>query len=164
MTAFTGNWVTILIAALAATITASLGGLATRIGPWYRQLRKPRWQPPDWLFGPAWTLIFALIAAAGVLAWWGARDAGERSAVIGLFALNAVFNILWSVLFFTLRRPDWALAEVVLLWASILVMVLYFAPFAPPSSYLLIPYLAWVTFAAYLNLTIVRLNRPFRTA
>ncbi len=156
MTWFGGHWGEVLVAAASAALVAALGGVATRIGPWYRALRKPSWQPPDWLFGPAWTLIFACAAASGVLAW---QRPGHRLLVIALFAINGAFNVLWSVLFFTLRRPPWALLELVVLWLSILAMVLAFRGFAPAASLLLLPYLVWVTFAAVLNLTIVRLNR-----
>ena len=102
-----------------------------------------------------------MAAASGVLAWRAAETAPQRDMVIALFAINGVLNILWSVLFFTMRRPDWALIEVVLLWLSILAPMVYFLPFSWPSAALLIPYLAWVSFAAYLNRTIVRLNAPF---
>ncbi len=145
-----------MVAAAAAALVALLGRLATPLGPWYRNLRKPSWQPPDWLFGPAWTTIFACAAASGVLAWQADRN---RPLVILLFAINATLNVLWSVLFFRLRRPDWALPEAVALWLSVLAMVLAFRAWAPPASLLLLPYLAWVAFAAFLNLTIVRLNR-----
>jgi tryptophan-rich sensory protein len=156
MTWIGGHWSEVMVAAAAAALVALLGRLATPLGPWYRNLRKPSWQPPDWLFGPAWTTIFACAAASGVLAWQADRN---RPLVILLFAINATLNVLWSVLFFRLRRPDWALPEAVALWLSVLAMVLAFRAWAPPASLLLLPYLAWVAFAAFLNLTIVRLNR-----
>ena len=87
-------------------------------------------------------------------------DGGSPEAGL-LFAANAVFHVLWSPLFFRWRRPDWALAEVPFLWLSILAMVIWLAPYSTTASWLLVPYLVWVTFAAYLNYTIVRLNRPF---
>lgn len=154
-------YVTIGVAALTAVAIAGLGGVLTEIGPWYRGLRKPSWQPPDWLFGPAWTVILGMAAAAGVLAWNGAADTAGQVRVLLLFAANAVFHVLWSPLFFRWRRPDWALAEVPFLWLSILAMVIWLAPYSTTASWLLVPYLVWVTFAAYLNYTIVRLNRPF---
>jgi tryptophan-rich sensory protein len=85
----------------------------------------------------------------------------QREWVIGLFALNGFFNVLWSTLFFALRRPDWALIEVVLLWFSILLPIVVFWRYAKPASLYLLPYLVWVSFAAFLNLTVVRLNAPF---
>ncbi len=151
----------LLVAGVAALALAAVGGLVTEIGPWYRQLRKPSWQPPDWAFGPAWTIILGLAAWSASLAWVAAPSAGGRTLVVLLYGLNALFHLLWSPLFFKLKRPDWALLEVPLLWLSILVPMVLVAPFSPLASWLLLPYLLWVSFAAYLNLTIVRLNRPF---
>lgn len=143
------------------------GGLLTTIGAWYNALRKPSWQPPGWLFAPAWSVIAACTAAAGVLAWDSARSERDRVGTALLFALNGALNILWSGLFFRLRRPDWALGEVVPLWASIAALMLGL-PRRPGTSvassgvtWLLAPYLGWVTVAAALNLEVVRLNGPF---
>lgn len=154
-------WRPVLTAAAAAVAVASVGGLMTETGAWYRSLEKPSWQPPDWLFAPAWTVIFALTAAAGVLGWRHAPGTSERTRVIVLFAANAFLNVFWSALFFRMQRPDWALAEVALLWLSILVLIVVLARFAVPAALLLLPYLAWVSFAAVLNLAIVDLNRSF---
>lgn len=152
---------TIVVAFACAAALLGAGGLLTDVGPWYRALRKPSWQPPDWLFGPAWTLILGLAAWAGVQAWEGAPNAAGRVQVAVLFALNAVLHVSWSLLFFRLRRPDWALAEVVFLWLSIVALVIGLAPFSALASWLLAPYLLWVTFASWLNLAVVRLNGPF---
>lgn len=151
----------LMVTGVVALVITAAGGLLTEIGPWYRQLRKPSWQPPDWLFGPAWTLILGLAAWSAAEAWVAAPSTGQRRLVVVLYGLNAFFHLLWSPLFFKLKRPDWALIEVPLLWLSILVPMIVVAPFAPLASWLLLPYLLWVTFAAYLNLTIVRLNGPF---
>lgn len=151
----------LIVSGVVALVITGAGGLLTEIGPWYRQLRKPSWQPPDWLFGPAWTLILALAAWSAADAWVAAPTPGLRTAVVVLYGFNALFHLLWSPLFFKLKRPDWALFEVPLLWLSILVPMIVVAPFDPFASWLLLPYLLWVTFAAYLNLTIVRLNGPF---
>ncbi|MGI4794393.1 MAG: TspO/MBR family protein [Janthinobacterium lividum] len=151
----------LIVAGVVALVVTGAGGLLTEIGPWYRQLRKPSWQPPDWLFGPAWTLILALAAWSAADAWVSAPSAGQRMLVVVLYSFNALFHLLWSPLFFKFKRPDWALIEVPLLWLSVLAPMVVVAPFAPLASWLLLPYLLWVTFAAYLNLTIVRLNGPF---
>lgn len=150
----------IIVAVVLAVLVGGLGGLATDIGPWYYALQKPTWQPPDWLFGPVWTTIYVLTGIAGVRAW---RRGNPRQQKIFLLALgvNIVLNILWSVLFFTVKRPDLALFEVVPLWLSVLWLVLLVRPYALLSSVLLLPYLLWVAFAAYLNWTIVQLNGPF---
>lgn len=133
----------------------------TDLGPWYAGLRQPSWKPPDWLFGPVWTLIFALTALAGVLSWRSANGRAEREWLLVAFALNGFLNVFWSLLFFRLRRPDWALVEVVFLWASILLLVVLCSRVSRPAGLLLLPYLIWVGFAAVLNLAVVRLNAPF---
>jgi tryptophan-rich sensory protein len=153
---------TIIVAVLAALATALTGGLLTEIGPWYRGLRKPSWQPPDWAFGPAWTLIFACAAWSGVVAWEATGDDGLHLRIAALFAANAVLNVVWSLLFFRLRRPDWAMIEVRLLLLSIVALIVGLAPIAPQAAWLIVPYLLWVTFAAVLNREVVRLNAPFR--
>jgi tryptophan-rich sensory protein len=147
--------------AAAALCVAVAGALATDIGPWYRALAKPAWTPPDWLFGPAWTIIYALTAAAGIQAWIAATQPGQRPRLVGLFAANGILNVLWSVVFFGLRRPDWAAIEVVALWLSILVLLVYCGHLDRRAGWLLLPYLAWVTFAAALTFEVSRLNAPF---
>ncbi|HKM64366.1 MAG TPA: TspO/MBR family protein [Acidisphaera sp.] len=155
---------TIAIAGLAAILVAGLGGMLTDIGPWYKALRKPSWQPPDWLFGPAWSVIFTCTAAAGVLAWRAAPNAAAETRIILLFAVNGILNIAWSPLFFRLRRPDWALIEIIPFWLSILALVVALTPISATAGWLLLPYLLWVSFAAVLNLAIVRLNPAFGRA
>lgn len=155
------HWTPIIIAAGTAVALGGVGGLLTPIGPWYKNLNKPSWQPPDWLFGPAWTIILGLAAWSAVIAWNAAADAGARTDVVILFVVNALCHLLWSPLFFKARRPDWALIEVVFLWASLVALVVGLWPISPFASQLILPYLAWVTFAAWLNRTIVRLNPPF---
>jgi tryptophan-rich sensory protein len=152
---------TIIVAALLALVLATAGGLLTDVGPWYRQLRKPRLQPPDWLFGPAWTVILSLEAAAGVLAWRGAHGVDAHLRVAIYFAVNWVLHLLWSPLFFKLRRPDWALWENTFLWCSVLALFIGLRPYSMLASWFIAPYLAWVSFALWLNWTIVRLNAPF---
>jgi tryptophan-rich sensory protein len=151
----------VAVAAAAAFAVSGLGALMTDIGPWYRGLAKPAWQPPDWLFGPAWTIIFAFAAASGAVAWRQAPDKAAREWLLALFALNGFLNVLWSLLFFRLRRPDWALAEVGLLWLSILLLMLVLWRYSRKASLLLAPYLAWVAFAGWLNWATVRMNGPF---
>jgi tryptophan-rich sensory protein len=151
----------VLAAAGAALLVAALGGAATDTGPWYQALRKPSWQPPDWLFAPVWTLIFALTALAGLRAWLRTPDAKGRDRLLAAYALNALLNILWSVLFFTLRRPDWALVEVAPLWLSVLLIAVVSGRRDRVASWLLVPYLVWVAFAGVLNWSVVELNAPF---
>jgi benzodiazapine receptor len=161
MAARNSFWKPVLTAAAVAMFIGTLGGTLTDTGFWYQNLQKPSWQPPDWLFGPAWTVIFALATVSAVYAWRNADSRMRRELVIGLFALNGFLNVLWSLVFFKLRRPDWALVEVAFLWLSILLPIIVFWRVAKPASLYLVPYLIWVSFAAFLNLTVVRLNGPF---
>ncbi len=154
----------ILVAAASAFAVAILGGLMTDIGPWYYSLRKPSWSPPDWLFAPAWTVIFALTATAGVLAWRAMPPMRTWARIVSLFAVNGVLNIAWSAIYFRLHRPDWSLVESGLLWLSILALIVVIAPYSRAAALLLAPYLVWVAFATFLNYEIVRLNGPFAGA
>ena len=147
----------VVIAFLVVFAVAGIGGAATDIGPWYFNLVKPAWQPPDWAFGPIWTLIYITTGIAGVRAW-RLGDGPQRSYFLLALLINCVLNVLWSVLFFKMQRPDVALIEVVVFWLSILPLILLPLRYSPRSSLLMLPYLAWVSVAAYLNLTIVRLN------
>ncbi len=151
----------VLIAAAAASLVALVGATLTDLGPWYQHLAKPAWQPPGPAFGLIWTLVFSLCAASGVVAWRAAKKPGQREAVIGLFALNGFLNVLWSLLFFRLHRPDWAVEEVIALWSSVLLLIVFLARFSWRASALLAPYLVWVSIATVLNAEVVRLNAPF---
>lgn len=151
----------VAVAAGAALLLAVLGGLATSTGPWYDALATPPWKPPDWLFAPAWTMIFALAAISGVTAWRAAPDRGVRERILLAFAANGFLNVLWSLLFFRLHRPDWALYECIALWLSIVVMIRVVGPHSRIAGWLLVPYLLWVVFAGVLNWAIVDLNAPF---
>lgn len=154
---------TISIVVVITIAVAAAGAMATELGPWYAELKKPQWQPPDWLFGPAWTLIFTLAAAAAVISYTHASDSG-KTAVIAVFVINAVLNILWSVLFFKLRSPMMALYEVTLLWLSIVSIMVVVMPHSRLAALLVVPYLLWVSFAGFLTYTIVKLNAPLVSA
>ncbi|WP_368734285.1 TspO/MBR family protein [Erythrobacter sp. YJ-T3-07] len=149
------------MAGIAALGVAMLGGTITDLGPWYQSLAKPDWTPPGYAFPIAWTAIFALAALAAVSAWLSAPNANARTTTIGLFALNGFLNIMWSLLFFRLQRPDWAFAELVALWLSVLVLILYCGRFSRLSALALVPYLIWASIAGALNWNIVQLNGPF---
>ena len=151
----------ILFAVAWAVILAIGGGVLTKIDDWYYALRKPSWQPPDWLFGPAWTVILGLAAWAFVLSWRAADAESGQVFLIVLYAVNGVLHFAWSPMFFAARRPDWALIEVPFLWASVLALVVFLRDYSEFASWLIVPYLAWVSFAAILNWKIVQLNRPF---
>jgi len=157
-----GHWPEIAVALASVAVVAVIGGSMTDVGPWYERLNFPRLKPPNWAFGPGWTVIFLFIAASGVVAW-NAASAEQRTLIIALFAINAVLNVLWSPLFFKLRRPDWALYEVVPFWLSIAVLVVVLFHVSTLAGWLILPYLAWVTYAGWLNWRVVVLNPSFAT-
>lgn len=147
----------------ALSLIVALSGGVFRPGAWYWALRKPSWQPPPFLFGPVWAALYVMIAASGYLAW---RDAPEGGAFapMAVFGLQLVLNGLWSALFFGMRRMDLALGDIAALWGSIVATMIAFAPINGTAALLLAPYLAWVSFAGFLNLTLLRLNPEARAA
>ena len=127
-------------------------------GAWYASLAKPAWNPPNWIFGPVWTLLYILMGVAAWLVW---RRAGWRGArlALSLFVVQLVLNALWSYLFFGLHRPDLAFVDIVALWAVILMTTVLFWRQLRLAGLLMLPYLAWVGFASVLNFAIWRMNR-----
>lgn len=162
MTTLGRAWlVPVIMAGVIATIVALVGVTITDIGPWYHGLAQPRWAPSEAAYGVAWTAIYALTAIAGVAAWLATPVWREKEWLIGLFALNGFLNVLWSILFFQLHRPDLALIEVIFLWLSVAALIVLIWRRSMVAALLLVPYLMWVTFAGYLNMHIVQLNGPF---
>jgi tryptophan-rich sensory protein len=137
-------------------VAASSGGLF-RPGEWYEHLAKPRWRPPNWLFAPAWTLLYSINAYAGWVIW----DSGDWEMIrpaMSVYVISLVLNACWSGIFFGLRNPGLALVELVFLWLSILAKIILFLPLDQTAALLLVPYLCWVTFAGILNHAIWKLN------
>jgi len=137
-----------------------LGSLATTnsIPNWYKNLVKPSFTPPSWVFGPAWITLYVMMGIALFLVWRrGAAAPGVKAALI-LFFVQLALNSLWSVLFFGLHQPFWAFVEIVVLWVFILLTLIAFWRISLPAGLLLVPYLLWVTFASALNFSIWRLN------
>lgn len=126
------------------------------IDTWYDQLAKPSFNPPSWVFGPVWTTLYLLMAVAAWLVW--RSDDRRRRTALTLFAAQLVLNAIWSPLFFGARLPGWALAEIVLLWLAVAATASWFWSIDRRAGALLVPYLAWVSFATVLNAEIVRLN------
>lgn len=127
-------------------------------GEWYAQLKKPEWNPPNWIFGPVWTALYTMMAIAAWLIWRRGGFAAQR-VPLGLFVLQLLLNAAWSALFFGLHNPSLAFAEIVLLWLAIIRTMVTFWKGHRVAGLLLVPYLAWVTFAAALNFTLWQLNR-----
>lgn len=136
---------------------AALGGLFMP-GEWYAGLRKPSWNPPNWIFGPVWTALYTMMAIAAWLIWKRGGFSGQRKALTW-FLLQLLLNALWSPLFFGMKNPALAFVDIVLLWLALLATVLAFWKARRLAGVLLVPYLLWVTFASALNLALWQLNR-----
>jgi translocator protein len=136
---------------------AALTGAWFRPGEWYERLKKPSWRPPNRLFAPVWTILYVMIAVAGWLIW---REAGFAGAglPLAMYALQLILNAAWTPLFFGLRRLDLGFVDIVLVWVSIIATIVLFYPIHVGATLLLLPYLAWVTFATTLNFAVWRLN------
>lgn len=141
---------------------ASAGAALTELGPWYFALKQPAWKPPDYAFGIIWSTIFSLCAISAALAWSRAASPVHRRRVWLLFLVNGALNVLWSLLYFKLQRPDWAMAEWVVLWLSVLALVLGLRTYSRWASWLNVPYLLWVSAAGLLNWQTIVLNGPFQ--
>ncbi len=152
-------WAGLIVSLGVCFFVAWLGSAATtpKIADWYAGLAKPSWSPPNWLFGPVWTILYCGMAVAAWLVW---RQAGFGAAWRPLtwFGVQLVLNGLWSWIFFGLESPGWAFIELVGLWLAILVTTVEFWRRSAIAAVLLLPYLGWVTFAGLLNFTIWRLN------
>ena len=142
-------------------VAGGIGSLATTraIPTWYEGLRKPSFNPPEWLFGPAWTVLYLLMAVAAFLVWkQGLGVPGVKLALI-VFLAQLLLNSAWSILFFGLRSPLAGLVDIFLLWFAILTTIILFFRVSTAAGLLLLPYIAWVSFAAILNAAILLLNR-----
>lgn len=157
-----GNLSALVILILLPIIGGGLVGFITsrNVSSWYPTLQKPAWNPPNWIFGPVWTILYGLMGWASWLIWQKRADQPKqvRSAQMW-YGLQLGLNFLWSVIFFGFRRPDLALLEIVLLWGAILVTVVKFARIDRLAASLMIPYQLWVTFATALNAAVWWLNR-----
>lgn len=154
-TAGARRWWALLGFGAAVVVAAAIGGLGVRgTSAEYASLEQPSWAPPSWLFGPVWTALYAMIAVAGWLVW---RRVGLGPALWAWLA-QLVLNAVWTPLFFGAGRYGLAFAEILLMWVAIGVTVFLFRTVSRPATLLMLPYWAWVTFAAALNFAIWRLN------
>jgi translocator protein len=142
---------------LAVVFAAAAMGSFFLPGEWYARLQKPTWNPPNWIFGPVWSALYTIMAVAAWLVWKRGGFAGQREALL-LFFIQLLFNTLWSPLFFGLKQPGLAFADLLLLWLALLATVTAFWKARRLAGVMLLPYLAWVTFAGALNFAVWRLN------
>ena len=152
------NWLLLIGLVIVCNLIGAMGALWTASdGSWYRNINKPGFNPPNWIFGPVWTLLFILMGISLYLVYTSPSSKIRTIALI-LFAVQFVFNVLWSYLFFGINRPDLAFAEIIILLGLIIATTIYFFRVNKISGYLLIPYILWVSFASILNFSIWRLN------
>lgn len=149
----------LLVSVMIPLVAGFLGSVFTTpaVRDWYPVINKPTWNPPSWLFGPVWTTLFIMMGVAFYLVWSKKMSQKVRVA-LKMFAVQLVFNILWSVFFFGMGNFWLAFGEILVLWAFILLTIFKFRKVDKTAGVLLVPYILWVTFAAYLNLTIASLN------
>ena len=153
------RWIGLAFFVLLCLGAGGLGAIATtpEIDAWYKTIEKPSFNPPDWIFGPVWTTLYVLMGIAAWLVW---KRAGLKAAALplGLFALQLLLNTAWSWIFFNMHLIGWAAVEIVLLWLAILATTVAFFKNSKLAGWLMVPYLAWVSFACVLNFALWRLN------
>ena len=151
------KWLTLAGFMLLCLAVGGLGGWITApsVIAWYPTLSKPEWNPPSWVFGPVWTTLYVMMAVAAWLVWL--KPETTRTALI-LFFIQLALNSLWSFLFFGAQSPGLALIDILALWLALALTIHAFFEHSRTASLLLLPYLAWVSFAAFLNFSIWQLN------
>jgi benzodiazapine receptor len=149
---------------VASIVLCQLAGIVgsvftfTAIGSWYANLAKPELNPPNWVFGPVWTTLFLLMGIALYLVWEKGLSKKENKLAVKVFGLQLGLNVLWSILFFGLKNPFFAFVEIIFLWLAIAASAVLFWRISKTAGVLLVPYLLWVSFAAYLNFMVFVLN------
>lgn len=155
------NWIKLIISLALPQIAGLTAALFTETGEgsWYRSIAKPSWNPPGWLFAPVWTSLYILMGIAFYLIWKSRAAEREKKTAMTLWIAQLVLNFFWTIIFFNQHQIGWALVEIIALWLLIVLTILAFARINKPSAWLLVPYISWVSFAAYLTYTIWQLNQ-----
>ncbi len=151
---------TLFVSLLLAYTTAAVGSFFTveAIDTWYATLTKPELSPPNWLFGPVWTILYTLMAVAAWRVYEKRKVATRSKGALVLYGIHLALNAFWSIAFFGFQAPLFALGVIVLLLCSIVALTIFFFRIDKAAGTLFVPYVAWVSFATYLNLMIVLLN------
>ncbi len=150
----------LIISIFVSELAGVLGSIFTfsSIPRWYAGVTKPELAPPNWVFGPVWTTLFVLMGIAAFLVWKKGLDRKDVRIALWIFGGQLVLNTIWSIIFFGFQNPGGALIEIFFLWCAIVATIIAFKRVSRPAAWLLIPYLAWVSFASYLNYAIWMLN------
>jgi len=148
------------VAVVVCQLAGIIGSVATSssVSTWYSTLTKPALNPPGWVFGPVWITLYLLMGIALFLIWKKGVKRNEVKVAMSVFGAQLILNTVWSLLFFGAQNPGWALVDIVLLWAAIVWTIALFYKVSQPAAYLLVPYILWVSFAAYLNYALWILN------
>ena len=154
------NTFKLIVAITISELAGIIGSVFTTpsIATWYATLAKPVLNPPAWIFGPVWTTLYALMGIAAFLVWKQGLDRKDVRIALGLFVIQLALNTLWSIIFFGLHNPGAAFVEIVFLWLAIVATIVAFSRISRPAAWLLVPYVAWVGFAGYLNFALWMLN------
>ena len=140
-----------------------VGGIATffttsGVNGWYAMANKPSFNPPNWLFAPVWTALYIMMGVALFLVWKSEGAKAIKQTAFILFAVQLLLNFLWSFIFFYAKQPGWAFVDIIAMWIAILLTIIWFAKISSTASWLLVPYIFWVSFASLLNFYIWRHN------
>ena len=155
------NWIKLTICLAIPQIVGFTSGFftVTNVASWYKQIIKPEWNPPNWIFGPVWTALYLMMGIALYLIWKSNTSVEKKRAAIILWSVQLLLNFFWSFIFFTQHQIGWALVEIICLWLLILFTIFSFASISKTAAWLLVPYISWVSFAALLNYAIWELNK-----
>jgi tryptophan-rich sensory protein len=151
----------LLISVLIPLVVGGISGFFTSqsVSGWYATIQKPWFNPPNWIFGPVWTLLYVLMGISFFVVWKTEVAINLKNKAMLLFTAQLLVNFLWSYFFFYCQEPGWALVDIILMWGLILLTILSFGKISSLSAWLLVPYICWVSFAAVLNYSIWSLNR-----
>ena len=153
------NWFRLIVSLVMCQLAGIIGTFFTvnSISTWYASLNKPSFNPPGWIFGPVWITLYILMGISFYLIWMK-KDNCNFKLLSSLFLIQLILNSLWTIIFFGLHSPFYAFIEIIILWIMILLCIILFYKISKISSYLLIPYLLWVSFASILNFFLWKLN------
>jgi translocator protein len=154
------NFARLIISVLIPVAVGAFAGFFTSssVKGWYATLNKPSFNPPNWIFAPVWTTLYIMMGIAFYLIWKSGAAAAIKKMAISFYSIQLILNFFWSILFFYLEQPGWAMIEIMLLWISIAATIYYFRQISVIAAWLLVPYILWVSFAMALNFAIWKLN------
>ena len=149
-----------VISVLACQIAGFAGSVFTTpsIPTWYASINKPAFTPPNWVFAPAWTTLFLLMGISLYIIWDKGLGSRDSKLAVSVFGVQLALNVIWSLLFFGLQNPFFAFVEIIMLWTAILATIMLFYKISKKAGILLVPYIFWVSFAAFLNYSVWMLN------